>query len=266
MKADVLVQEIHDAIDIAEDLLLKEAQSRIGTTQIADKSHVDLMIELGFTNADIVKKTQEKEEELVKNQQIAERVLYYKRTYPFTKFLTVPQLDSICDKYTLIYAPVGRYMKNVPKKNLKEIANAQKLNAEDKAEEYWVVTEGTTFYHDVPKATQEWVLKQRFTARPRNSDLRTLLPAKLQKKGSPSYIMDHEETEQVLQNGLFIAAPKSHFNLTGLSEKGKGFFQTIIKKEPKDPIVFRYVNGGIQVLSKWGLEADDPMLANGIDN
>lgn len=30
--------------------------------------------------------------------------------------------------------------------------------------------------------------------------------------------------------------------------------------EVKDPIVFRYVNGGIQVITKWGIEAEDKIL------
>lgn len=61
----------------------------------------------------------------------------------------------------------------------------------------------------------------------------------------------------ISKSGLFIAAPKSDFNLEGLSKKGKGYFNVF---EIKDPIVFRYVRGGIQVITKWGLEADDDAL------
>ena len=75
------------------------------------------------------------------------------------------------------------------------------------------------------------------------------------------------ETEETVRAGLFIAAPESHFDLKGLTKKGvRGFFKTVIRKETKDPIVFRYVKGGIQVLTKWGLEANDPELANPLDN
>jgi len=34
----------------------------------------------------------------------------------------------------------------------------------------------------------------------------------------------------------------------------------------KDPIVFRHVKRGIQVITKWGLEADDEALQVGILN
>jgi hypothetical protein len=62
------------------------------------------------------------------------------------------------------------------------------------------------------------------------------------------------------RTGLFIAAPKEHFDLSGLTfDKNKGFYEAKVRVI-KDPIVFRYVKGGIQVLSKWGLEAEDPAL------
>lgn len=58
---------------------------------------------------------------------------------------------------------------------------------------------------------------------------------------------------------IFIAAPKSHFNLKGLKKQKLGFFN-FMRIEPVDPIVFRYVNGGIQIISKWGDEANDTEL------
>jgi hypothetical protein len=59
---------------------------------------------------------------------------------------------------------------------------------------------------------------------------------------------------------LFIAADKALFNLKGLekSKNGFGFFKKHIPNP--DPIVFRYVKGGILIISKWGLEANDPEL------
>ena len=79
------------------------------------------------------------------------------------------------------------------------------------------------------------------------------------------YDFHTDEMEEINRDGLFIAAPKSHFDLKGLKKKGLGFFNFTVT-EVKDPIVFRYVKGGIQVLSKWGLEANDEMLVNPINN
>jgi hypothetical protein len=57
--------------------------------------------------------------------------------------------------------------------------------------------------------------------------------------------------------GLFIAADKSLFDLKGLKKNGYGFF----RKKTVDPIVFHYVKGGVLIISKWGMEANDPELS-----
>ena len=69
------------------------------------------------------------------------------------------------------------------------------------------------------------------------------------------------------RSGYFIAAPKEHFDLNGLTknEQNKGFYKRT-SVVYKDPIVFRYVKGGIQVISKWGLEGNDEALQVGILN
>jgi hypothetical protein len=74
-----------------------------------------------------------------------------------------------------------------------------------------------------------------------------------------AFIADAIETTYD-RTGLFIAAPKEHFDLSELTfDEKKGFYEAKVRVI-KDPIVFRYVKGGIQVLSKWGLEAEDPAL------
>ena len=85
------------------------------------------------------------------------------------------------------------------------------------------------------------------------------------KMGISDIVFADTEITTIDHSGLFIAAPKSHFDLKELDQNGKGFFKTT-KQEIKDPIVFRYVKGGIQVLSKWGLEAEDEMLQQEILN
>ena len=69
-------------------------------------------------------------------------------------------------------------------------------------------------------------------------------------------------SEEVDYGGFFIAAPKSHFNLKSVIKKGKFSFLSIRVTEVKDPIVFRYCRGGIQILSKWGLEGEETSLTN----
>ncbi len=78
----------------------------------------------------------------------------------------------------------------------------------------------------------------------------------------PKYIWKSEKTTIDMQ-GLFICAPPSNFDTKGLSKKGLlGWFETKTEILKDDPIVYRYVRGGVQVLSKWGLEANDGALVN----
>lgn len=225
-KEQLVIQEIHTAFDVAEDLLLKEAEETTDANRVTEdeRAHVRKMVKLGFVNAEGVQEASQKMKTAIKNKKAAERILYYKRTYPFLKFLTVDKLNEICEKYNLIHAPVGNYIGKVPKKNLKEIAEAQELKAEDALD------------NDVTTTRQ----------------------------GGRGGVI---ETTTTVHAGLFIAAPEKDFNLDGLTKKGiRGYFKTITEKRVDDPIVFRYVADGIQVLSKWGLEANDEALANPLDN
>ena len=69
------------------------------------------------------------------------------------------------------------------------------------------------------------------------------------------------------KEGLYICAPKSHFDLKELTKTGQYSYLKTEKYTVKDdPIVFRYCRGGIQVLSKWGLEANDSKLIVPLSN
>jgi len=82
----------------------------------------------------------------------------------------------------------------------------------------------------------------------------------------PKYIFKRAEAKRINKSGLFICAPPSHFDLKTLSKEGElGYFK-VEKWEINDPIVFRYCKGGVQVISKWGLEASDEALVNEINN
>ena len=61
----------------------------------------------------------------------AQIVMYYKDKYPNLKFLKESDLDIICKKYNLVYAPIQNYIENVPDKNLNDIAKAQVLDKKD---------------------------------------------------------------------------------------------------------------------------------------
>lgn len=296
----VLIAEIHNEFDTAEDRLLCEAENLLKELKIPTQTGIEQKAErlhkIGFTNSEIVKKAAifkqiriKEQEKLVTTQAQAELIRYYKQTYPFQKFLTEQELNRICQKYSLVYAPVDKYLKDVPEKNLKEIENASDAKTQDIEESVCQVYIKNTHRTERDAAALAEILKamgkskSEFTYK----ECKELIEKKwrhcgenwnlfgdnpemffyvahevLQTKSYPYYF----ETQKIDRSGLFIAAPPSHFDLKGLKNKNKyGFFSFTIT-EVKDPIVFRYVRGGIQVLSKWGLEANDEALINEIDN
>jgi len=284
-----LIEEIHNEFDTAPERILQQALSIINEQQnskVSLESEIEdkaiRLQNLGFVKNGLVNKLGEiqernRQKDLIINMEMkmAEGIQYYARTYPFLKFLPVSELDRICDKYGLVYAPVGHYKMPVPDKNLKEIEDAQPLKSIDVQPD--IVTR--TYYDD--SMTRNWGYKRvkqilggnsftddeiRELAKKHNIELRWDSTRDFFWQAGLKFLSENDRpiTTEVVKTssrqGLFIAAPKDHFDLTGLEfDKKKGYFQTTIQVK-KDPIVFRYVKGGIQVLTKWGLEADDPAL------
>lgn len=278
----VTVEQIHNEFDTAPERLLRVANEIIGNKGHVKQTHQQILESykkfesLGFTNTPTAKKLKQGIDELSVEakglslvEQEVEDILYYKRTYPFLKFLTEKELDRICNKYGLSYAPVDRYIKEVPEKNLQEVLGAQELKFDDKAHDIAKVN----YFSSVSLSSSVREFKETFP-----DGLVPLRPGlkrgnfKLCYNGVSYFFfriynsngmevdtLHVSEYEVVGRTGLFIAAPKEEFDLTGLEEKGLGFFPSK-KVEIKDPVVFRYVRGGVQVLSKWGPEAMDPAL------
>jgi len=284
-----IIEEIHNEFDTAPDRILQQAL-RIIEEQTNAKIVLESGIEnkaerlkkIGFIkNGLVAKKVEIAERNTAKDEVInltnkeAELVKYYKDNYPFIKTLPISELDRICDKYGLIYAPVQNYKMPVPDKNLVEIEDSQSLKNYDNYEGETIlrVPQNQQWRHDFPSGLGS-ILHKGFVV-PNSevdtnfiSDERILTLAKKYGNYTGSYTgyltkpYGDAEISKFNKEGLFIAAPKKHFDLSGLEhDKKRGFFtitKTVVKS---DPIVFRYVKGNmVQVLTKWGLEANDPAL------
>jgi len=281
------VEKIHNEIDTAQERLLFEARELINniSLNIIDKdkliiSKAERLEKIGFKESEEVKKAETIKKVLennkniiIKSEQQAELLEYYSKTYPFHKFLTIDELDRICKKYKLVYAPVNKYKKSVPEKNLQDIENGKKLLDCDKQDfitrvYYKVYNWYNKKYKNeyiIPKETKNWenpiitnkifVNKFEFERYLEN----------LYNTSKEVYISDEDiKIEKINRTGYFIAAPKSHFNLKDLKENGLGFFKIEI---PKDPIVFQYCRGDIiRIETKWGLESEDNNLVLPINN
>lgn len=268
-----LVAEIHDEIDSAQENLLAEAELILSSLSVPENPLEQKAIRLsalGFVNAETVKKSNvvAKQKEgiqkvLVESMEQADLIRYYKFNYPFLKFLTEDELSRICTKYDLVSAPVANYIKDVPEVNIGEIENAQKLSPDDYPRSYKMVYV-KKFWHDCPKEIEN-LLKDGFEWLG-SGGVETQATNALKKLGYTgsfgTFIVRDYNIESVEKDGLFICAPASHFDLGGVAKKTKTSFFNVFVQEVKDPIVFRYCRGGVQVLSKWGLEASDEGLIN----
>jgi hypothetical protein len=221
------VKQIHDELDAASDALYHEAvlNTAIDFNRIEKSKRLK---RLGFTHSSECVKALGKEELSV----------YYRKKYPFLKFITRGQLEAICEKYGLIYAEVFNYIGEIPKKNLQEIEQAQPLDEEDKFD-------GDFIYKEMEKELKE---------------------QKANRRGIDVFnqcLYDHlfsttyEMRVKRYAGTLFIAANKEFFDLENMKNV-KGSHEYI--SAPKDPIVFRWCRGGILIISKWGAEANDPEL------
>lgn len=261
-----LVAEIHKEFDTAQERLLAEAQEIINNSGALLSDKAERLEQIGFVNSKTVVRHRQNINALVKNREQAELIEYYKQTYPFQKFLTEDELNRICVKYHLVYAPVANYKKEVPEKNISEIEDVSILKDEDYPKdiektklflEKWLaggmdfLSMGSKWQRILPK-TLDGVVSKWEADRILNLKYDTGITFLVKRVGHIN----------INRQGLFIAAPRSHFNLKGLKKNNKFSFLNITITEVKDPIVFRYCRGGVQVISKWGLEASDEVLVN----
>lgn len=268
-----LIEKIHAEVDNAANNALKTARFIIDTNNVS-KKQTEMSVKLkklGFINNPIILDTEIKLKEKNKALEEAELIDMYKQQYPTLKFIKVEQLEYICNKYGLIYAPIRNFIGMVPEKNLLEMENCPILNPIHVQEDKNVikVTEFTNAAtKEIINFLKNWVeIGRNYSGieilKGYNSDIMAaFLHSKgIQASGSTSYVRNGEY-KVISQSGLFIAAPKGQFNI----KKKRSFNFITIGHIDNDPIVFRYCKGGIQVITKWGLEGKDPILFNEIEN
>lgn len=272
-----IVEKIHAEIDSAQDRILNEANEILSSKNEKVLTQAERLRKIGFKKTPLAKEGEIQRSKKEVAEEIAERVTYYLRTYPFLKFITEEEMDRICEKWGLVYAPVSNYTKDVPEKNLQDIERAQELRPEDVADDRVILTlNKKDSWHTSPREIVDMLDKGIDITGKEFSQLSSdgILLRFLKKHGYYNgeyndYIISihgSAKIKRIDRSGLFIAAPVSHFNTDGLNKKDKGFFSSVLIQEVKDPIVFRYVRGGIQVITKWGEEANDPSLILPQDN
>lgn len=119
-----LIEDIHNEVYSAHDLLLNEAKSVLETP--IDESKVQdyqNLINLGFNNEKNISNYKEEIKKIEESKKIKSNIEYYSFKYPFNKFINEDSVIRICDKYGLLLTNVDRFIGGIPEKNQKEIIN-----------------------------------------------------------------------------------------------------------------------------------------------
>jgi hypothetical protein len=292
-KQNITVEQIHAEFDAAEEKAIQSYKKLMDELNIPTESQLErkaeLLEELGFNKSETVEQANMLKKERRKNvslytdaDNIVSTIGQLKVHYPLEKFIPIDVFESICEKYGLIHAPVSNYIKDVPEKNVLEIKNRKPLLKEHKIEkEYSIKNYHKDFllfnYLNVPgpiikesdlkcakytnlDCLEDWLKKGDTTFSYAIVRYGTTF---LEGKGSGVYYeqYDFKNISIVRKDGLFIAAPKTHFDLTNLEKKSKFGFFKFEEKEVKDPIVFEYCkNNIVRIISKWGTDDDKSYL------
>lgn len=123
--SNVSVQEIHDAFDSASERLLKEAEEIL--LKLPDTSKGERMAKLGFYSTPEATKHSNTAHEKNRAEKLANQIRYFQTFYPNNKFITEEMVENICNKYGLLFGASGRYIGDIPEKNLTEIENFKLL-------------------------------------------------------------------------------------------------------------------------------------------
>lgn len=299
LKKTVPVEVIHTEFDSAQDRILDECSKVLAELKIPTETQIErkaaMLEELGFVNSETVhqakslkQRAKEIETQLNLTRSQVKSIYYFKQKYPFEKFITVDELERICEKYNLIHAPARNYIRDIPEKNVLEMKKCKKLDDSDKCElimnfpdiskvflkaigkkdtifTYSEVLVLAKKYWDNPLSIMKWFENA--------SSTWSFAILKGMRGGiSPGTDeYDFTQVEKIDRAGIFIAAPKSHFNLNGLSKKSKFGFFNVTVHEVKDPVVFEYCKDNLcRIITKWGTDDDqsylDPALINELLN
>lgn len=272
------VAVIHADFDAAQDRVLSECDKLLSELQIPTETKVEnkarMLTDLGFVNSEPVKqlsvfKKQKEEIERViaVTKQQATYIRQYMQTYPLEKFIPVSEFERICKKYGLIHAPVANYIKDVPEKNVLEMKNRKPLDHIASPDKYNIIS-NIKFMHGHTEKYKAFV-RENVIGKPIVGDISERKVSELCKefngrRGSEWHYYKGT-VETIDKTGLFIAAPPSHFDLRGVSQKTKQGYFNVTTTEVKDPLVFEYCKGDIvRITTKWGTPDDKSYLDEGL--
>ncbi len=249
---EVLIEEIHLEFDTAADKLLEKAKEAI------DNRHVDVntlqdLKQLGFNNCKSVK-----EAELVvinqkETQQKLDYIIQAQQKWPLYKFITYEKVIELCKKYNLAFGITENYTGEIPKRCINQMK--EYLSNRNLPKDTYYYTTGIRLYNEEKAKNLKSTLSRFriFEEQPRSwnitySSISNLLDIKF--KDELDQLSDLSTN---YRNGLMICAPITDMSISDFK----------VTKHIPDPIVLAKCPGGFLVVSKWGIEASDPLVING---
>lgn len=256
------VVKIHSEFNTAGDILFEQCMELINSSDKNILQKAERLKKLGFNQVEEIKR----QEKVTLTEEIVELVSYYRRNYPFNKFITPEQVSAICTKYNLVMGDVSRFKGFVPERNLTEIENF-KLRKEDGNQlvcrttngEFFTITDAVvlrrnSYDHIYKKGSsvesdfsfQRNVGQNEFYS----NDGKNLFG--LRDKGDMRFTIE--------SNSLQICAPLKDMDITGMRIRDNRL------QDIPDPVVLQAVKGGYLIVTAWGDEASDELVVNEINN
>jgi len=260
-KSQQIIEEIHRSFDEASDSLLAEAKRILAGSYNTEKA--ERLKKIGFVKSNVIKQASEIIQKKQESEELALTIEYYQINYPNNKFITYAKAEEICAKYGLLMGDITDYIGDVPEKNLTEIENFKLKNDEMVATQcgWYNIVFGRYIPAVEEKEFSSYSCSEFYLPVLKNQSSKWGYVVEYSTGGMGREQMFFETTEEVkvgyVKNQFKICAPKSDFDLTNKRIEGH-----LIKEEVKDPIVLQPVDGGLLVVSKWGLEAEDKDLVN----
>lgn len=254
-------EQIYNDVYSAQELILQEAKRVLAIPPVFDNAKAERLRQLeklGFKNFDEVKKLKEEREQQKKHSELNAMINYYRKVYPFHRFISQDSVQVIIKKYSLLLAKAGDYIAEIPEKNQQEIINfkvrRKDIRVPTEMEEGWSRSFMPSYYDLYGDRS----LINCFDA------------IRAQESGDPiQYYKDLEkkkrqdklayERELLPGEDLLIIAPVKKLDTRDRLVKDGVLIN-------KDPIVLQPVVLGYLIVSSWGLEASDPLVVNSINN
>lgn len=265
-----VIEEIHETFYTEVDKLL--ASAKVANSLDTDKqSLIDKCARLkalGFTSTQEVKEAETeiaRLEALKRDNEakitLIEAINYFSFKYPNYKFITEDSVKKICEKYSLVYGAIDKYIGSVPDKNLQHIENFKVLEddecyVEEKFFRGVFLSDGERSFNKKYKTHAQWTEEQNPTTTKGDYLMRHMM---LRMSDPYTRVID-------MKCPLEIAAPLKDFDMKNAEVKD---FK-ISKIEIPDPVVLKPVIFNNEkyylIVTAWGLEAGDELVVNPIHN